>query len=122
MSIIEPPDLTSYLRVADPDQGVVDLLTELANGIVSELPATFTNPVPTRVKAITLEVAARAYYNPEGLSYERGDDYGYGRATDTRNAGVYLTESERAELLGLGITAGYGSFLSVPIVSPLDVV
>lgn len=122
MSIITPDDLASYLRgTAEEDWSTVELLTELANGIIEELPVVFADPAPTRVRAITLEVAARAFRNPEGYSYERGDDYGYGRSADTREAGVYLTESERAQLLGLGTVAGDG-FLSVPIVSPIDVV
>lgn len=121
MSIITPDDLASYLRATDPDWSTVELLTELANGVVEELPTVYADPTPTRVRAITLEVAARAYYNPEGLSYERGDDYGYGRPADTRNAGVYLTPDERSELLGLGVAVGSG-FLSVPVVSPIDMV
>lgn len=96
MDIIIKDDLTSYLRQPGAD---VDFTIELANGIVGEVIGDLT-PIPFRVKAITLEVAARAYRNPGGYSSETIDDYTYRRDAETRQAGVYLTDSERAELLG----------------------
>lgn len=96
-TIITSSDLTSYLRQPDAD---VTMVVDLANGIVGEIVGNMF-PIPTRIIAITLEVAARAYRNPNGYSSETIDDYTYRRDVDTRQAGVYLTESERAELSAL---------------------
>lgn len=113
MEIIIDSDLTSYVRLPDAD---VALYVELANGIVSELVGDLVE-VPTRVRAITLEVAARAFRNPNGYSSETVDDYTYRRDADTRQAGVYLTDSERAELLGM--VGGYDrGIYSVPLGGP----
>lgn len=120
-SIISTSDLASYLETtATP---AFDLKVELANGIVSELPYSdgVPSPVPMRMKAITLEVAARGIRNSEGYSSETIDDYTYRRAEGTREAGVYLTPAEREELLGFGSTRPRGSFYTVGMVSPLDV-
>ena len=120
MAIITTDDLASYLR--DPavsgDANAV-LYVELANGIVEEVTGTLTS-VPTRVKAIALEVAARAWRNPNGYSSETIDDYTYRRDADTRQAGVYLTDSERAELVTYGgkTVRRVGT---IPLTNPLDV-
>lgn len=110
MSIIVDDDLTSYLRQPDAD---VTLWVELANGIVSDVVGTL-DPVPTRVKAVTLEVAARAYRNPNGYSSETIDDYTYRRDVDTRQAGVYLTAAEASELAGFSGVIANGVY-SVPL-------
>ena len=115
---ITTTDLSSYLRdpQADPDAATV---VELANGVVNDVIGDL-DPLPTRVTAITLEVAARAWRNPHGYSSETVDDYTYRRDAETRRAGVYLTDDERAEL-GLMVTPTRGSFFSMPLTSPLDV-
>lgn len=98
MAVITAGDLASYLR--DPllaTESSLDLIVELANGMVEEVTGPL-DPVPTRVRAIALEVAARAWRNPEGYSSETVDDYTYRRDAATRQAGVYLTADERAEL------------------------
>jgi hypothetical protein len=48
------------------------------------------------------------------------DDYTYRRDADTRQAGVYLTDAERAELLTLA-GKGQRTFYTVGLTSPLDV-
>lgn len=115
MDIIDDGELTSYLRQPGAD---VALYVELANGIVGELVGN-ADTIPTRVKAITLEVAARAYRNPNGYSSETVDDYTYRRDADTRQAGVYLTNAEAAEVLRLTGQARSG-FYTVALSSPLD--
>jgi uncharacterized protein (DUF58 family) len=116
MAIITDSDLASYLRQPDAD---VALYTDLANGVVGDLIGA-VDPVPTRIKAITLEVGARAFRNPNGYSSETVDDYTYRRDADTRQAGVYLTDAERAELLTLA-GKGQRTFYTVGLTSPLDV-
>lgn len=121
MPIITDTELASYLeREVTPN---LTLKANLANDIVEELPYStpLTEPYPARVRAITLEVAARAVRNPNGYASESGDDYAYRRDPETRQAGVYLTDSERAELLGFGVTKPRGSFYTVGLASPLDI-
>lgn len=118
-------DLALYLRLsmgdaAYEDSGEKYLVVDLATSMVDELPGVWPIPFPARAKAITLEIAARAVRNPEGFAYERGDDYGYGLPSDTRHAGVYLTDSERAELLAIKGVAPTSTFYSASLVSPLD--
>src|SRR4051812_31726872 len=98
MAVITQSDLISYLREPDAE---VSMIVELADGIVSEVVGTVPFPVPTRMRAIALEVAARAYRNPNGYSSETIDDYTYRRDNSTQQAGVYLTDAERMELLAL---------------------
>lgn len=118
MEIITPNDLASYLRESELDPSA-DLLVDLANGIVSDVTGDLVAPYPSRVRAITLEVAARAYRNPQGASSETIDDYTFRRDGDTAAGGVYLTRAERSELSGaVGFTAGA---YTVGVVSPLDV-
>lgn len=116
MNIISIDELASYLR----DETVLEssaavLIVDLANGIVEDTYGPIVEP-PTRLRAITLEVAARAFRNPDGYSSETIDDYTYRRDTETRQAGVYLTPSERAEIVGMtaavvggGYTVNLGS-------------
>lgn len=98
--IFAPDDLASYLRL-ELDEAMASL-SELANGIVMETIGTLPDVVPVRLKALALEVAARAYRNPSGYSSETIDDYTYRLPADTRHAGVYLTAAERAEIADLG--------------------
>lgn len=119
--IITSADLASYLREPNPDSAAISLYVELANGIVTEaFPGSVPSTAPTRLKAITLEVAARAYRNPNGYSSETVDDYTYRRDTDTRAAGVYLTDGERAELTTIS-GGGIRRAGTIPMTSPLDI-
>jgi hypothetical protein len=102
VDIITTTDLASYLREPNPDEAVLGLLVELANGIVTDAVGTdLTAPYPAGVRAVTLEVAARAYRNPEGASSETIDDYTFRRDGATASGGVYLTDTERTDLARL---------------------
>lgn len=99
--IIAATDLASYLRNPSlAEEEALQQIVTLTNGLVGEVVGDL-EPVPVRVQAIALEVGARAWRNPEGYSSETIDDYTYRRDADTRRAGVYLTDSERAELQGI---------------------
>jgi hypothetical protein len=93
-------ELASYLQVASIPPGTGDLLHELTEDLITDVVggANVDNP---RVKPIALEVAARAYRNANGYASETVDDYTYQRAAGTQEAGVYLTDSERATLLAV---------------------
>lgn len=112
MEIINVTELASYLRESDLD-GSAALHVELANGIVSEVIGDL-DPLPVRVKAITLEVAARAYRNPEGWASEAIDDWSGRRSNATADGGVYLTPWERSDLLRL--VGGGSSVRSVRLI------
>lgn len=118
--IISADELASYLR--DPsltDDSSFVFIADLAETLVRDLTGDVTT-LPIRVKAITLEVAARAWRNPNGYSSETVDDYTYRRDPNTRQAGVYLTDDERGEILQLvGMTGGTAYSVGVP--SPIDV-
>lgn len=99
MPIISDAELVSYLRLSAGDSSTA-LFASMADELVTEYVGTLTS-TPVRVKAIALEVAARAYRNPDGYSSETVDDYTYRRDAATRQAGIYLTATERADLLSL---------------------
>lgn len=109
MAIISDADLVSYLRLSAVDSSVT-LFVQLANGVVEDITGNLS-PVPVRVKAIALEAAARAYRNPNGYASESIDDYTYRRPTETRQAGVYLTSAEAAELALYGGNATGGAYV-----------
>jgi len=56
-------------------------------------------------------VVARKARNPDGKSYERVDDYGYGLASDAGAADLQLTAEEWDDLLPAG---GEGAFSIIP--------
>jgi hypothetical protein len=97
--IITPTELASYLE-RDLTENIT-LKATLANDIVAELvyPSGLPATIPTRIKTITLEVGARSVRNSNGYSSETIDDYTYRRPDGTREAGIYLTQSERDDLL-----------------------
>lgn len=116
--IITAAQLATYLR-GEAQESDLALLVELANGIVSEAAPTLATPAPIRVRAITFEVAARAWRNPDGYSSETVDDYTYRRDADSRSAGIYLTDAERAELVGI-TAGGVRRAGSIRVTSPWD--
>lgn len=121
VEIITSTQLASYLR--DPtlsgNESLI-LYVSLANGLVGEIVGADLAPIPARVTTITLEVAARAWRNPDGYASETVQgEYTYRRDPQTRSAGVYVTDPERDELLRItGAVAG--TAYSVTVSSPLD--
>lgn len=100
--IITVDDLASYPGVVLREEATNALVVDLANGLVLDVVGDLS-PVPTRVRALTLEVAARALRNPEGYTSvtKSIDDWDetVRREGTNEGAGVYLTDSERAVLL-----------------------
>lgn len=93
-------ELASYLQVDAVNPATGALLLDLTEGLVLDVVGVAASGNP-RVKPIALEVAARAYRNANGYASETVDDYTYRRATATQEAGVYLTDTERATLLAV---------------------
>lgn len=61
------------------------------------------DPLPEALELVTLQAAARAYENPYGATSksEGVDDYQTSERFHVKEAGVYLTDSEREMLLPL---------------------
>ena len=108
MSIITADDLASWLR--NPSLATDESLrqiVDLTNELVSEEWANPADPVPTRVRLLTLNVAARAWgHNPatahlESVTRTLDDASRTERYRSTSADGtVYLTSSELAILHG----------------------
>jgi 5'-deoxynucleotidase YfbR-like HD superfamily hydrolase len=99
-------ELASYLQVDAVNASTGALLHDLTEGLILDLVGVAASANP-RVKPIALEVAARAYRNANGYASETVDDYTYRRAATTQEAGVYLTDTERATLLA--VRGGFAS-------------
>lgn len=120
MDIITGGELTNYLGSSAPAAGGrLELIVELANGLVTDAWATPTEPnaIPSWVRAITFEVAARPLRNPGGLaSVTRhiDDASRTERLSDlAARAGLFLTAEEEARLANRGKTrrgGRYGTF------------
>lgn len=118
MDVITITDLASYLREANLDEAAAALYVELASGLVTDVTGDLTEPYPARVRAITLEVAARAYRNPEGATSETIDDYTFRRDGETASGGVYLTAAESSSLARL--SGGRPSVRSTKLVTSYE--
>lgn len=121
MQYITEADLASYLQVDPTTIPAPAMVVTLANGLVTDIVGDLI-PTPTAVTAITLEVAARSWRNPQGYTSVTVGIDDYDKTTrregkDQPLSGVYLTDDETATLLGyLGVaTRRVGSIrLAVP--------
>jgi hypothetical protein len=101
VEIITADDLNTYLGAGvAASSAQLDLLVDLANDLVTETWRTPTEPAPTWVTAIALEVAARPARNPKGLASltKSVDDGSRTERMLADRAGVYLTKDEAAAL------------------------
>lgn len=105
MPLFTQPELASYLAETPLKDAVrAQLLSELAEGLITARLSDDVNPAHLRVKAIALEVTARAYRNPEGYIDESVDDWRGRLPDDVARAGVFLTLAEGSELDSLSPT------------------
>jgi hypothetical protein len=104
ISIINGPMLASYPGAGQPTASDARTYADLVNGVITEAWRNPETPVPVWVKAMALEVGARAARNPKGLaSWTRSVDDASRteRLPDAAaRAGIYLTDDERARLGG----------------------
>ncbi len=91
MAIYTLSEFASYVQ-QDVDTATATLLQTLTDGVIAGR-VTVTVPASAEVKALALEVAARAYRNPNRLNMETIDDYTW-RVDNAGDAGVFLTEDE----------------------------
>lgn len=119
MDIIKTKDLASYLRdsTITDDEGAA-FIVQQANGAVTEAWSSPVDPAPFWVVNLTLEVAARAFRNPQGLaSWTKSVDDASRteRLPETSaRAGVYLTDVEATRLGGLASRVVGSIRLQVP--------
>ena len=92
MTIASISELSLYLQ-QDVDAPTAQLLLELTDGVIAERIGVVAVPAAAGVKAVALEVAARAYRNPARLTSETIDDYTW-RVDNAGDAGVFLLEDE----------------------------
>lgn len=116
MALFTTAELASYMQVPSVNTATATLLHELTEGLITDaygsaLPAT----IPARIKRVALEVAKRAYLNPNGYRSESLADYSYTRGGDVARSGVYLTSAERQAVRG---AAGLSTVRSVKLVTP----
>ncbi len=79
---------------------IIDLTSSLVQDTAGHEEWT-TETVPFRAKMIALLVAKRSYQNPDGVIVEGAiGPIGGDRVTDLQAAGLYLTETEEATLIG----------------------
>ena len=119
MPMFTQPELASYLNTPIDNPGRAALLSTLAEGLVldrlGDSPGALVTHV--RVKVIALEVAARAYRNPEGYVDQSVDDW-RGRLPDTlAKAGIFLTGHEEGQLGQLLDPSTGGQIRSVKLIA-----
>jgi hypothetical protein len=119
VAYIDEDALASYLQTTITG-GEADLVIELANGLVTDVVGDL-EPVPTLVRAVALEAAARAWRNPQGYSSVTSEIDDYTKTVRREGAaltaaGVYLTDAEEARLLRLvGVRKAGTITLDVPL-------
>lgn len=121
MAIIDGDDLASYPGLS-ADENTLDELAEGASNFVLGAWVNPVDPAPAWVMEIAKAVAARAYWNPKGLTMlsrqlddaKRTEQFA---ESSTGQVGYWLTSEERA-LLSAGAstasTSGVGSIRTRP--------
>lgn len=118
MDIVTDAEVAAYLETTVT--AGLTLVVGLTNDLITEAwdPAQVSDPAPARVKALALNVAARAVANPKGLtSWTRAwDDITRTERMEggDHRTGVYLTDDEVAELNGIDPTTYETGTISTP--------
>lgn len=120
MALFIESELASYMQVPSVDADTAALLIELTEGLIEDAYGStpLPDPAPSRLKRVALEVAKRAYLNPNGYVSESLGDYSYSRGAYGRGPsqhGVFLTSAERQAVRG---AAGLPTVRSVKLVTP----
>lgn len=118
MALFITSELASYLQQSSINEGAAELLLELTEGLIEDVyGAALPDPAPARLKRIALEVAKRAYLNPNGYVSESLGDYSYSRGSHGRGPtqhGVFLTTAERQAIVS---ASGRSTVRSVRLVN-----
>lgn len=94
--VATPTDLGTYLNVATIDTNRATLIL----GMAQDLCETVVSPLPVTAKAVVLDVAARAFVNPQQLAdASLGTAHlQYGAANGSVIGGLYLSRTNKASL------------------------
>lgn len=118
MALFTSAELASYMQVPSVNDDTADLLIELTEGLIEDVYGdALPDPARSRLKRIGLEIAKRAYLNPNGYVSETLGDYSYSRGSYGRGPsehGVFLTASERQQIVA---ASGRSSVRSVRLVN-----
>jgi hypothetical protein len=115
-------DLAAYMQVPAVTPTTGALLSELTDDLIADAyGGPLPTPAPARVRRIALEVAKRAYQNPNGYVSETLGDYSYNRGSRSSpramdQSGLYLTDEERRAIASV---AGRSTVRTVQFVNPL---
>ena len=95
----EVSDLAAWVGQEIPggDKRAAAVLLAASHAIISEVGTAVADEweaVPGDVNAITVQVAARVWFNPQGLVSDSIDDYSR-RWSESSESGIYLTAGER---------------------------
>lgn len=106
MTFVPPTaeQLALYLGLEEIAGDRADLLIEQAVALAESV----VKPLPDQATAVVLSVAARAYVNPQQVSYETIGPMAVQRPTGS--GGLYLTKADKAALKSL---AGRGGAFTV---------
>lgn len=108
--VATPTDLGTYLNISSIDTNRATLIL----GMAQDLCETIVSPLPTTAKAVVLDVAARAFVNPQQLADAAlGTAHlQYGAANGSVIGGLYLSRTNKATLKAL---AGRGSAFTADV-------
>lgn len=106
MAFVPPTaeQLALYLGLEEIAGDRADLLIEQATALAQSV----VKPLPDEATAVVLSVAARAYVNPQQVSYETIGPMSVQRPTGS--GGLYLTKADKAALKSL---AGRGGAFTI---------
>lgn len=111
--LADPTDLQTFLGVDTIDTSRAALLIELAQ----DLCATVVTPLPATARAVVLDVAARAYGNPQGMQATHAGSFSvqWGAAQfGGALGGVFLTRGNKSTLRRLAGAGGAFSIDTLP--------
>jgi hypothetical protein len=94
--IASPSDLSTYLGLSQIDNDRATLILKLAQDKCEAI----LNPLPATAQGVVLDIAGRAFSNPQNVQQENAGPFGvnYGPVA----GGLWLTKANRAELRRLG--------------------
>lgn len=105
---VTPNDLGTYLGGSNVDEARAEMLL----GLAAQLCESVVAPLPAAADAVVLDVAARAYVNPQNVSQQGAGPFTAAFAGG--NGGLYLTRQNKATLRRLAGSGGAFTIDTMP--------